>query len=76
MISNQLCIGDRQIRRYCSALKAAGFPLKSKSGKYGGYYLEEPQIYPSEWEILRESLPRELYRKLELRLLEEFKPQE
>ncbi|HRC81150.1 MAG TPA: hypothetical protein PLF27_07175 [Sedimentibacter sp.] len=38
--------------------------------------LEEPQIYPSEWEILRESLPRELYRKLELRLLEEFKPQE
>jgi len=55
-------------------LKKAGYPIHSKRGKRGGYYLDEPKIQPAEWEILRSALKSYpgLYNKIQLRLLEEF----
>jgi DNA-binding IscR family transcriptional regulator len=61
---------DRQIRRYMREAKAAGFPIESKSGKDGGYWLNEPYINDQDWIILKDVLSEntKLYEKIEYRL--------
>lgn len=77
-LSKELGLEERTVRRYYESLKKVGYPLKSKPGRGGGCYLQEPTTHQSEWEMLRSALSNypELYRKIETRLLEEFKPQE
>lgn len=40
-LSYKLKVSDKQIRRYINSLRAAGINIKSKSGKTGGYYVED-----------------------------------
>lgn len=75
-LSKELNIEKRTMRRYCDSLKASGYSVMSKAGKNGGYWLEEPEITQEDWKTLKDLLPKELYEKIEYRLLEEFKPSE
>lgn len=39
-LSYKLKVSDKQVRRYVNSLRAANVNIKSKSGKNGGYYIE------------------------------------
>lgn len=66
-ISAEIGATDRQVRRYFNEIRAAGFPIVSKTGKDGGYWLAEPTLTDKEWIILRAVLANhpEIFAKID-----------
>ena len=69
-----LSLSERAIQRHFVALKKAGIPVESKTGKNGGYYLNEPQLTDKEWRVLEKALQDypEILKKIEYRLNKTF----
>jgi predicted DNA-binding transcriptional regulator YafY len=73
-LSDYIGADERTIRRITKTLKHSGFKLSSKSGKFGGIWLDEPALSDDEWILLKDKLKdnKSIYDKIDYRLNKTF----